>query len=182
MDDHSASTSQSITSSLLHGLRVSDSMAWSRVDVLFRSDMSAWFRNWGVPASDVGDLVQEVFLSLTKHIDKFHRSTPHATFRGWLWTIARNKARDYFAGRHPVQLNAEMLAELDEQSDTVEPTPEEQERAGWVHCVLDIIRSDFEDSTFQCFWRYYVDEEDPAIIAADLGMKPATRGRREIAL
>ena len=67
-----------------------------------------------------------------------------------------------------------MLAELHEQSDTVEPTPEEQERAGWVHCVLDIIRSDFEDSTFQCFWRYYVDDEDPANIAADLGMKPAT--------
>src|SRR5436305_15304664 len=46
-----------------------------------------------VPAGDAEDLVQEVFLSAMKQLRGLRTA---AAFRGWLGTIARNRAMDYY--------------------------------------------------------------------------------------
>lgn len=54
---------------------------------------------WDVAHQDAGDVVQEVFATVVSHLGRFTRERSGDTFRGWLWTIARNKARDYFRRR-----------------------------------------------------------------------------------
>jgi RNA polymerase sigma-70 factor, ECF subfamily len=48
-----------------------------------------------VPPGEAEDLVQEVFLSAMKQLRGLRTA---AAFRGWLSTIARNRAMDYFRG------------------------------------------------------------------------------------
>src|SRR5215212_10636084 len=59
-----------------------------------------------VPRRDVDDLVQEVFLSAYVRLRELRDP---AAFGGWLATIARNRATDYFRQtREQVELPAEM--------------------------------------------------------------------------
>jgi len=59
-----------------------------------------------VPRSDVDDLVQEVFLTAYTRMRELRDPT---TFGGWLATIARNRATDYFRRRTiPVELPLEL--------------------------------------------------------------------------
>jgi len=53
-------------------------------------------RKAGLQSSDARDVVQEVFQSLVSSIDQFQKNDPRASFRGWLWTITRNKIRDHY--------------------------------------------------------------------------------------
>jgi RNA polymerase sigma-70 factor (ECF subfamily) len=41
-----------------------------------------------------------------------------------------------------------------------------------LHRALEIIRIEFEETTWQAFWRVIVDEQPTAAVAEDLGMTP----------
>ena len=41
------------------------------------------------------------------------------------------------------------------------------------HRVLELVRGEFEERTWQAFWRAAVEGQTPADIATDLGMSPA---------
>ena len=47
------------------------------------------------------DVAQEVFLSVHRAIHRFDPTIPGATFRGWLWRIARNAILKSLARREP---------------------------------------------------------------------------------
>ncbi len=53
-----------------------------------------------VPAEDAEDLVQEVFLSAMRQLGGLRTA---AAFRGWLGSIARNRAIDYFRSRRQTE-------------------------------------------------------------------------------
>lgn len=53
--------------------------------------MARWFTT-----RDASDLTQEVFSAVAGAIERFLHSPEQGTFRGWLWTISRNKLRDHF--------------------------------------------------------------------------------------
>ena len=55
-----------------------------------------WARDMGLQPSDAADVAQEVFGALTTHIARFSHERPRDTFRGWLWTITRNRVRDHY--------------------------------------------------------------------------------------
>jgi RNA polymerase sigma-70 factor (ECF subfamily) len=50
-----------------------------------------------VPPGEADDLVQDVFLSAMKQLAGLRNA---AAFRGWIGSIARNRATDYFRGAH----------------------------------------------------------------------------------
>jgi RNA polymerase sigma-70 factor (ECF subfamily) len=81
-----------------------------------------------VPPGDAEDLVQEVFLSAMRQLSGLRTA---AAFRGWLGTIARNRAIDYFRNRKP----SEPLEEADGHAGRTNPAAAE---AGQ---VLALIRS-----------------------------------------
>jgi RNA polymerase sigma-70 factor, ECF subfamily len=81
-----------------------------------------------VPPGDAEDLVQDVFLSAMKQLRVLRTA---GAFRGWLGTIARNRAIDYFReARHRTQ--------LDEQAERAHAT-DGGGRDAFV--VLDLIRT-----------------------------------------
>jgi RNA polymerase sigma-70 factor (ECF subfamily) len=135
-----------------------------------------WCRRASLRAEDAADVSQEVFRTVAARIADFRRSRPGDSFRGWLWTITRHKIGDHLrrlhrqpaaAGGSEAQLR---LLDLPEQGSAEEADPTEM--TSLVHRALDLIRPEFEDRTWQAFWRATVEGHAPKDIAADLGVTP----------
>ncbi len=55
-----------------------------------------WCRQQGVQAANAPDVMQGVFREVFRDIGRFRRKRPGDSFRGWLWTVTRNRIRDHF--------------------------------------------------------------------------------------
>src|SRR4051812_19850568 len=88
--------SELTSASLLDRIRADDPEAWRRFVQLYSPLVYSWCRRAGLNTEDTADLTQEVFRSVAGHVGSFRRDRPGDTFRGWLWTITRNKLRDFF--------------------------------------------------------------------------------------
>jgi len=125
----------------------------------------------------VADISQEVFSDVAKGITRFRRDESNDSFRGWMWTITRNKINDYYrrlnrnaqpVGGTDAQVALQQMPEqLDDENDQDPLTASESP----VHRALELIRIEFEDRTWQAFWAVTVDGRAPADVAVDLGMK-----------
>jgi RNA polymerase sigma-70 factor (ECF subfamily) len=91
----------SITASLLLRLQAKDrdEEAWQRLLDLYGPLVYSHCRRGRVPAKDVGDVGQEVFLEVLKGLPHFRRDRPGDTFRGWLLRITRCRVADYWRAR-----------------------------------------------------------------------------------
>lgn len=161
--------------SLLDRARADDPEAWRRLVHLYSPLVYSWGRRAGLGPEDTADMMQEVFRSVSGHLQRFRHDRTGDTFRGWLWTIARNKLHDF--GRRktgrPVAVGGdtaqEMLLELPE-SEPSDASSQMDDNAGLIRRALDLIRSDFEPTSFQAFWRVAVDGLAPADAAAEAGL------------
>jgi RNA polymerase sigma-70 factor (ECF subfamily) len=166
--------------SLLERVRADDSAAWHRLVSLYAPLVYHWCRRWDLQEQDVADVFQEVFQAVAAHIHDFHKTGPGDTFRGWLRTITRNKVHDHFRrlGREPGGVGGtdaqRRLAELPAPG----PAEEDRSAAGddaerrLFYQGLELIRQEFEERTWQAFWRTAVDDRAPKDVGAELGMSP----------
>jgi len=159
---------------MLRGLRSQDARQWHRMAVIYVPLVSHWCRKAGARTDDCDDIVQEVFRTVSARIGEFRRERPGA-FHRWLWTITRHKLGDYFRKMKATPLaigGADFMHELQMIADADEPPFEDAPNglAGVCRRALNLIRNEFEETTWQAFWRAVVDEQNPAHIAADLGI------------
>src|SRR5688500_18919399 len=96
----SSPTSESSTSlSLLERARTSDPDAWQRLVRIYGPLVVAWLRSGGLHEANILDVSQEVWQAASLAMPRFRRDPDSGSFRGWLWTIARNKANDFHRSR-----------------------------------------------------------------------------------
>ena len=90
--------------SLLLRIRNSgDQAAWQQFVEIYGPLIHGYCRHHGLQDSDAADLVQEVLQSVARAIGKLDYDPRRGAFRGWLFTITRNKMRD-FLGREQRQV------------------------------------------------------------------------------
>ncbi len=173
-----ARSGDSTSRSLLAEARQDDSAAWERLVRLYAPLVASWCNRWGVARQDVGDVLQEVFSAVASHLDRFQRDRPADTFRGWLFTIARNKVRDHFrrrAGEPAAAGGTEATRHMQQVLDAVklgEP-PEWHDDAllsDLLRRALASVRPEFHERTWQAFWGVVVEGRTSADVAADLDM------------
>jgi RNA polymerase sigma-70 factor, ECF subfamily len=171
--------SASTSTSLLEQVRRRDGDAWSRLARLYTPLVYRWARQCGLQSSDAADVAQEVFLAVAANMDAFHKADSSASFRGWLWTIARNQVRLHFrrqkcrpraAGGTDAQRALGAVPDLLDQDD--EPSAVAG-RDGLVHRALDLVRQDFQEQTWQAFLQVAIHGRPATEVAAELGMTPA---------
>jgi RNA polymerase sigma-70 factor, ECF subfamily len=174
----------STSTSLLERVRQRDGDAWSRMARLYAPLVYRWARQGGLQASDAADVVQNVFLAVASHIDGFSKDQPSATFRGWLWTIARNQIRLFYrqqrgrpqaTGGTDAQIALHDVPEgnvLKWLDDEIEPAGDDARQRLTLR-ALESVRNDFQAQTWQAFMRLAVDGRPAAEVAAELGMTPA---------
>ncbi|HUT95377.1 MAG TPA: sigma-70 family RNA polymerase sigma factor [Thermoguttaceae bacterium] len=174
--DETSLERRSVSSHLLATLKTRDPEAWRRLSSLYAPEVYRWCLKKGLRPEDAADVVQEVFRTVAGRIDDFHRKSPRDTFRGWLWTITRNKLGDFFrreqrravaeGGTDAYQRLSQLAADVTEDSE-VAPVAASCELS---HRVLEIIRSEFEEKTWRAFWEVVVEQVSPRGTAAKLGM------------
>jgi RNA polymerase sigma-70 factor (ECF subfamily) len=165
----------STASSLVEGVKALDPTAWRRMTTLYGPLVYGWARRAGMRAEDAADTTQEVFRAVAAHASQLHHGRPGDTFRGWLWTVTRNKIRDFWrkradqpaaAGGSTAQELLLMIADEDGAS-TADPSPAAH---GVLRRAVELVRSEFEDRSWQAFWRVTVDGRSASDVAGELGI------------
>jgi RNA polymerase sigma-70 factor (ECF subfamily) len=170
----------STSRSLLASAKQDDPLAWERVVRLYAPLVASWCRRWGVAEQDLGDVLQEVFAAVASHLDRFRKEGPGDTFRGWLATIARNKARDYFrrpTGEPVATGGTEAVLHMQQIADpyAIDELPEWGDDPLYdalLHKALESIRSEFHERTWQAFWLVVVEGRSAADAGVEVNMKP----------
>jgi RNA polymerase sigma-70 factor (ECF subfamily) len=169
----------SLSTTLLQRVVAREPDAWQRLFQLHGPILYSRCRSRGLQPSDAADVVQEVFLAAVKSIQRFRRDGANASFRAWLWGIARNKLKDHWRAqaRDPEGEGgsdaARRLQEMPEEGDdTSETSDEVAETAGLLRRALELIRGEFADRTWKAFWGFEIDGRPAADLAVQLGMTP----------
>jgi len=161
---------------MLDRLRLRDAGAWERLVQLMGPVVYQWCRGAQLQGVDAADVVQDVFQAVMTHLDHFRRDSPGDTFRGWLWTITRNRIRDHFRARKAQpeafggsDANRRFQELAEDVSGSHDPAAVDADCL-IARRALELIRGDFGESTWQAFWRMAIKGQSSAEVAADLGM------------
>lgn len=164
----------STSSSLIVRAIAHDRDAWRRLSALYGPLVYRWARQANLQSQDAADVVQEVFASVAANLARFQGDRPGDSFRGWLWTITRNKVRDHYrrlAARQEQDgsaAQARLLEAAEPTGDTSVPIA--QATIDLAHRLLLLVEGDFEPRTWQAFWRTTVDGLAAREAAEQLGM------------
>ena len=163
--------------SLLLRLRdARDDLAWSEFLQIYEPLIYRLARCNGFQDADSRELTQEVLLAVAKAIDRWDPAPQRGSFRGWLFRIARNLMINFLTRqrRHPPGTgDTDFNRLLHEQ-----PAADSQESAYFDHeykrqafCwAAEQIRPEFQEQTWQAFWRTCVEGAAIKDVAADLRM------------
>jgi RNA polymerase sigma-70 factor (ECF subfamily) len=164
------------STTLLQLVKNRDEGAWQRLTQLYGPLVYHWCRKSGLSAEDSADMLQDVYRSIVQHIENFEKSAQHGSFRGWLWTITRNRIVDFHrttTDKARATGGSEMLRQLQNLPDQ---EPDDQTESGisasdgLTSRALQIIKAEVKESTWLAFWRSTVDEIDPSTVATELGI------------
>jgi RNA polymerase sigma-70 factor (ECF subfamily) len=168
-----SAASSSTSSSLLERVKARDPEAWRRLVALYTPLIYGWCRQCGLQAEDAADIGQEVFSAVAGNREGFRRGGPHASFRGWLWTVTRNKVRDYSRrqkgkalaqGGTDAQQRLAEVPEHEPESTVAGATPDNRLELR----AVDLARCGVEERTWQAFWLVTVEGREPAVVAESL--------------
>jgi RNA polymerase sigma-70 factor (ECF subfamily) len=166
----------SASPSLLERLRAQEPSAWQRLTALYGPTVYGWCRQAGLSPEDAADVGQDVFGAVFGSIEVFRRDHPGASFRGWLWTITRNKSLDrlrderrqpHAEGGTTGQEKMQQVPQVEPAEDGPGPGPD---KGDLLRRALELIQTEFEERTWRAFWRVTVDGSPRADVAAELGM------------
>jgi RNA polymerase sigma-70 factor (ECF subfamily) len=134
-----------------------------------------WCRQSGLQSQDASDVGQEVLAAVARRIAEFRKEQPADRFRGWLWTVTRNKIRDHLRERkrHP---QARGGTDAQRQLAGVPEPPEEPPMAmtggrpdnSLEHRAIEIVRAGVEERTWRAFWLYAIDGRTAGEVADEL--------------
>jgi RNA polymerase sigma-70 factor (ECF subfamily) len=162
----------STSSTLLEGVQRGSPEAWRRLAQLYGPLVYRWCRA-GLHAPDAEDVVQEVFLTVAVRIADFVHDRERGTFRGWLRAITRHKLGDWLRRQacqeHPAGGPDAQQVMLEVPAPATDD-PDPGETALLCRRALGLVRDEFEERTWQAFWRVVVAGQSAGDVAADLGM------------
>ena len=171
---------ESTSHSLLRRAREYDTAAWERLTAVYSPLVYQWCRRSGLQSSDAADVVQEVFASVATSLDRFRKDRPEDSFRGWLWTIAKNKTRDHFRARaRGAEAKGGTTAQLQLESLPENPPSDASDSTGeHLHSKLArravaLMKTDFAENTWRAFWLTAVEHQPAASVAEQLDMTVA---------
>ncbi len=169
----------STSTSLLQRVKEGDADAWQRLARLYAPLVYSWCRRFSLSVEDTADVAQEVFRAVHLGLHSFRHDRTGDSFRGWLWTITRNKIYDHFRinSQNPQAWGGsdayQQLLEMEEPSTTcsaenpASPFDELAQRA------IRLMQQDFEKSTWQAFWRTAIEKQPVIEVASELRLSPA---------
>jgi RNA polymerase sigma-70 factor (ECF subfamily) len=160
------------SASLLRRLRQEgDADSWMRFTRLYSPILYCWGLKMGLQHNDALDLVQEVFVVLVQKLPEFDYDA-HKRFRGWLWTVTKRKWLER-QRRRSLAVDPTVSVQDIPSPPKKEEFEEAEFREHLLRCVVPSLRGNFQESTWQAFWRHVVEGQPAAAVADELGVSVA---------
>ncbi len=164
--------------SLLLRLRdPNDHQAWVEFVALYEPVVYRLLRHRGLQDADARDAMQEVFLAVSRNIDRWDPSRARGSFRGWLRVVTRNLVVNWLKqpGRRVLAAggpDAQALFESLPDDAAPETTEFDREvRRSLFQRAARRVRADVQPATWQAFWETAVLGTSPAEAAHKLGLQ-----------
>jgi RNA polymerase sigma-70 factor (ECF subfamily) len=164
-------TVSSVATSLLARALGNDQDAWSLLVELHAPLVYGWCRLRGLSADEALDIGQEVFVAVTRNLNRYDRHRDGSTFRGWLRTITENKIRDHWRRQNRLPVchgDVDLLADA-AAVPSFDATAADT-KSIFVQ-LLEMARERINPVHWQIFWETTVDERSPVDVAAKYGIE-----------
>jgi RNA polymerase sigma factor (sigma-70 family) len=152
-----------------------DHAAWQEFVTRYGPVVYGFARKRGLQDADAADIVQDVFRSVSSSIGRLDYDRHQGTFRGWLFTITRNKVFNFLSARRiRPQGSGDTTTNrlLDSQpngSDGSDVWELEYQRR-LAALAMDRIKGEFQANTWQAFWLTAVEGVGAPDVARQLRM------------
>ena len=150
-----------------------DGASWTEFLGIYQPVVFRMARKRGLQDADAHDVVQQVFVSISRAIGRWEESPDKPPFRAWLATIARNaitnsltrRPRDAASGSSSVidLLNAQPVAAETSAEIRAEAKKE------FVRWAAEQIRGEFTTDTWDVFWRTAIEGQPIADVVKTTG-------------
>jgi RNA polymerase sigma-70 factor (ECF subfamily) len=143
--------------------------AWREFTVLFEPLIRKWVERLILKPDSVDDVAQEVLKALVEGLPGFQHNRRKGAFRAWLRSIMTHRVRRYWRDRHPNVKQLSQATDLEDPRSELSRLWDKEHDDHVVRSLLERVRPEFDDQTWEIFRRLVFDERSPREIAADRG-------------
>jgi RNA polymerase sigma-70 factor (ECF subfamily) len=155
--------------SLLDQARGHCAGAWEKLVALYTPLLEAWLTAAGLQPADREDLTQRVLEILVRQLPDFEHSGRRGAFRAWLRGITANLLREFWRTRPGTEAGAR-LEQLSDPDASLSRLWEEQHDRHVLHTLMQLVRPEFTEATWQAFRRLALDGAPARTVAEELGL------------
>lgn len=162
--------------SLLARIRnLNDGLAWSEFVRLYAPLVHSYGMKNGLQDADAADLAQDTLRLVMRAAPEFVYDPSKGTFRGWLFTIARNEIRKFSNRKKRTLLgsgdsNVHQLLEIKPSPDDSEEEWNREYQMNLFRWAAEKVQGEFREKTWQAFWRTVIQQQEIEIVAQDLDL------------
>jgi RNA polymerase sigma factor (sigma-70 family) len=148
--------------------------AWREFVRLYAPIIYGFARKRGLQDADAADLMQDVLRSLSSAVHRLEYDPVRGTFRGWLFTVTRNKVFNFLesrsrrvqgSGDSRVQQRLEQHADGDQSADW-----EADYQRSMVSQAMERVKGEFQNATWEAFLLTAVEGRTPAQVSSRVGL------------
>jgi RNA polymerase sigma-70 factor (ECF subfamily) len=151
-----------------------DAEAWTTFVTVYAPWVYGLARRRGLQHADAADLTQDVLRAVVCTAPRFTYDPRRGSFRGWLFTVARNRIRKWFGAckRRPAASGDERVRRRLAEMPAPEPCADgdREEREHLLARIAEQVRPTFRATTWQAFWQTTVGERDAAQVGGELNL------------
>jgi RNA polymerase sigma-70 factor (ECF subfamily) len=154
-----------------------DQEAWRQFVQVYAPVVYGFARKRGLQDADAADVMQDVLRSVAGAAPRLSYDRARGSFRGWLYTVARNKIFNFLeAGRHRLGRGSgdsgarERLEALAGPELGLAEAWDEEYQRSLADLAMQRVRGEVQPATWQAFWQTAVEGRSAREAGAGLGM------------
>lgn len=172
MSSHPVGSSAGTSPSLVVAVHAGESSAWQKLVALYTPRLHRWCRSRGLDESNTADVMQEVWISVSRSIHRFNSTPGAGAFRAWLWRVTERRIIDchrrlarqaHAVGGSSMQMHLQAIA-----SD--ESSPSREMISQPVLLAMERVSSHYEPRTWRAFLRSVADGCPTDQVASEFGL------------
>ena len=153
-----------------------DAGAWREFVHLYAPIIYGFARKRGLQDADAADLMQEVLRSVSLAAKRLEYDPARGSFRGWLFTVTRNKVFNFLESRSRRVLgsgDSRVQQRLEQQADSDGALSAEWEanyQRTMANQAMERVKGEFQAATWNAFIQTAVEGRTPAQVASRVGL------------
>ncbi|WP_197526354.1 RNA polymerase sigma factor [Botrimarina colliarenosi] len=150
--------------------------SWTEFVSVYEALISAWLRQQALSEADADDIRQEVMQTVVQEIGRFDHNGRPGAFRNWLRRITANRMRRLWQTRQRRAADyagadfGEIAEQLEDDASRLTHVWDADHDRFVLNRLIGMLNGRFSPTSLAAFRRLAIGQEDPALVANDLGM------------